>query len=292
MKNFSNFLHESIIDPEHPTLSPLVFDDADEPKLKSSVRDQILLKLAILAKSADVTDYSLIGSILTRRYTDDSDIDVNVLVSASDDKMDQIRSAAVKLSGSFLEGTKHPINLHVLNDKSDYDNANDSADGVFDISNNKFIRKPIEKPFHIEKYMTLFRDTVSQIDFLKQELKDDIIDYDELKHFSKTDMQSLQKEIESTISEIENDAQGLVDLYDTIKKDRAKAFAKPLSATDIREYGVKNRLPENVLYKLLERHLYLNFLHKVKEIIGDDEKLSSKELEKLSDLVKTESYIA
>lgn len=291
MKNFSNFLHESIIDPEHPTLSPLVFDDADQPKLKSSVRDQILLKIAILAKSVDVADYSLIGSILTKRYAEDSDIDVNVLVSASDDQMDKIRKIAVDLSGEFLTNTKHPINLHVLNDKSDYDNANDSADGVFDISNNQFIRKPTEKPFHIEKYMKLFQDTVSRIDILKQELKDDIIDYDELKHFSKSDMQSLQKEIQAKISEIENDAQGLVDLYDKIKDARAKGFAKPLSATDIREYGVKNRLPENVLYKLLERHLYLNFLHKVKEIIGDDEKLSSKEIDQLSNLVKTESYI-
>jgi hypothetical protein len=290
MKSFNNFLHESILDPEQSSLSSVVFDLNDEPKLKDSVRDEILTKIAHLGKTVDIIDYTLIGSILTRRFANDSDIDINVLVSASDEKMNQIRKTAVELSGDFLSNTTHPINLHVLNDKADYDNSNNSADGVFDISNNKFVRKPIEKPFHIEKYMKLFKDAISKIDILKDELKDDIVDYNELKHFSKDDMKSLQKEIESKIKEIESDAQGLVDLYDNIKKQRADGFARSLSASEIRQYGVKNRLPGNVLYKLLERHLYLNFLHKIQEILGDDEKLSSKEIDQLDNLVKTESY--
>lgn len=291
MKSFNNFLHESILDPEQSSLSPLIFDIVDEPKLKDSVRDQILVKIAILGKKVDIIDYSLIGSILTKRYSNDSDVDINVLVATSDEKMDQVRKIAIELSGDIVSGTQHPINLHVLNDKSDYDNANNSADGVFDISNNKFVRKPIEKPFHIQKYMKLFQDTVSKIDVLKDELKDDIVDYNELKHFSKDDMQTLRKEIEAKIKEIENDAQGLIDLYDKIKKDRASGFARPLTAAEIKEYGVKNRLPGNVLYKLLERHLYLNFLHKIQEIMGDDNKLSSKEINQLDNLIKTESYL-
>lgn len=290
MKPFSKFLCESILDPERPILSVAVFDLADEPKLKPSVRVQIIARIAILAKVANVIDYTLIGSILTRRYAEDSDIDVNVLVSESDDNMENIRNLATKLSGHFLEGTKHPINLHVLNDKADYDNANDSADGVFDISTNEFIRKPIEKPFHIEQYMSKFKSVVSKIDALKDDLKDDLLDYEELKHFSHEDMKVLQKEIETELKEIESDAQGLVDVYDRVRKERADGFARALTTKDIQEYGAKNRLPGNVIYKLLERHLYLNFLHKVKSIIGDDNKLSSKEADQLSVLVKTNTY--
>ena len=37
----------------------------------------------------------------------------------------------------------------------------------------------------------------------------------------------------------------------------------------LEEYGKKNRLPENVTYKLLERYYYFDFIKKLKDIIHD-----------------------
>lgn len=290
MKQFSKFLNESILDPEHPTLSVSIFDLGESPTLKPSVRTQVLARLAKLSKHTTVVDYTLIGSILTKRYADDSDVDINVLVSEKDENMDELRQVAISLSGHFVEGTKHPINLHVLNDESDFKNANDSADGVFDISTNTFIRVPIERPFYLDKYMSKFKDLVSKINDLKGDLKDDLIDYSELKKIPSTDVRKLQLEIEKELSKIESSAVGLIDLYDKVKSDRAKIFARPLSANDIKEYGAKNRLPENVIYKLLERHHYLNFLHQVKQIVGSDHKVSPDEADELTSLVKTTTY--
>ena len=284
MKNFSSFLTESILDPEQATLSPQIYDLDGEPKLKLSVRTQIIAGISKLSKTANVVDYTLIGSILTRRYAADADIDVNVLVNTKQSAIDDIRKLATSLSGKTVTGTKHPINYHVLADKADFDNANESADGVFDISNNKFIRKPTDKPFHIEKYFGEFKSVVAKIDALKDELKDDLIDYSVLKSFSEDDMTNLRKMIEAELDQIETDAKGLSALYDKIWKNRNAGFQKKLTPSEIREYGTKNRLPGNVIYKLLERHHYLEFLHQVESVIADG-KVTDKEAEKLIDIV-------
>lgn len=283
MKTFKNFFTESILDPEKAELSPQVFS-ADQETLRDDARTQLLAGISKLSKEMNIIDYTLIGSILTRRYAQDSDVDINILISAKDEDMEELRKIAVDASGKFVSGSHHPINYHVLNDKSDFENANDSADGVFDISNNKFIRKPIEKAFHISQYMSKFKTLVSKIDYLKDELKDDLMDYSELKKLSKEHATELMHEIEKELKEIEASAEGLIDLYDKVRKDRADGFARPLTAQEIKDYGAKNRLPGNVIYKLLERHHYLHFLGKVKEIVGDDGKVSPDEADELSKL--------
>ena len=73
--------------------------------------------------------------------------------------------------------------------------------------------------------------------------------------------------------------------YEKIKQNRRNAFAKTVTSKEIREYGAKNRLPENVIYKLLEKYHYLEFLKNVEDIVGDDNKISDKEADELSDYI-------
>ena len=72
---------ESIIDIPRRTYAPGVFDDADtnNPKLKQVVRDMIDAQLKQFAEYHPIKKYSLIGSILTKRYRDDADLDINIL---------------------------------------------------------------------------------------------------------------------------------------------------------------------------------------------------------------------
>ena len=80
MKTFSKFT-ESIIDIPRRTYSPSVFDDADtkNPKIKPSVIKMIEDQLAEFEKEYPVLKYTLIGSILTKRWRFDADLDINVL---------------------------------------------------------------------------------------------------------------------------------------------------------------------------------------------------------------------
>ena len=54
-----------------------------------------------------------------------------------------------------------------------------------------------------------------------------------------------------------------------------------MSPDEIRKFGVKNRLPKNVIYKMLEKYHYLKFFKKLKEIM-EDGKITPAELKSLS----------
>ena len=78
---FKDFIKESIIDIPRQTYAKPVFDkaDTDKPTIKPAVKKQILDGIKTFEKFGKVVKYTLIGSILTKQYRDDADLDINIL---------------------------------------------------------------------------------------------------------------------------------------------------------------------------------------------------------------------
>ena len=70
-------------------------------------------------------------------------------------------------------------------------------------------------------------------------------------------------------------------MKDNALDKRKSGFEGEMTPENIKKYGVRNRLPNNVVYKMLEKCYYFEFINKLKEIIGDDRKLSDKEADSL-----------
>lgn len=268
---------ESVIDIPQKTYSKLIFDNADteEPKLKESVRKIILDQIEEFKKKAPVIKFSLIGSILTKQYRDDADLDVNVLFDVPESQRDEKRLEIAKslkdINGKTVPGTNHPINYFVLTDPKLKERNDNLSDGIFDIEKNKFIKKPIPFKFNPEKYAKDFEDKVKRLDVVKGELQRDIVDYQDLKRLDPDNVENLKEIVSKKIGEIMSGIKALVDAGDQTMKDRKEVFDADLTPDEIREYGKKNALPKNVIYKMLEKYHYLTFYKKLKEIIKDGE---------------------
>jgi predicted nucleotidyltransferase len=268
---------ESVIDIPQKTYSKLVFDNADteEPKLKESVRKIILDQIEEFKKKAPVIKFSLIGSILTKQYRDDADLDVNVLFDVPENQRDEKRLEIAKslrdINGKTVPGTNHPINYFVLTDPKLKERNDNLSDGIFDIAKNEFIKKPVEFKFNPEKYAKDFEDKVKRLDVVKGELERDIVDYQDLKRLDPDNVENLKGIVSKKIGEIMSGIKALVDAGDQTMKDRKEVFDADLTPDEIREYGKKNALPKNVIYKMLEKYHYLTFYKKLKEIIKDGE---------------------
>ena len=151
MKSFSEF-KESIIDIPRRTYAPGVFDDEDtnDPKIKDSVLRIITEQFKEFETEYPILKYSLIGSILTKRYRNDADLDINVLFDVPEDKREEERLRLSKkylassnpdnIQGKLIPGTKHPINYYFITDEKTYDEQNAKADAVFDIKAQSFIK--------------------------------------------------------------------------------------------------------------------------------------------------------
>ena len=277
---FKDYVLESIIDIPRITYAPAVFDDADtkNPKIKESVLKQINDQVKEF-KEYPVIKIALIGSILTKRYRNDADLDINILFDVPKEKQEQERvDLSLKylsaknpdnIQGKEIPGTKHPINFYFITDQETYDDQNKKADAVFDIEKNKFIKRPDDFTFDKLIYMKDFERKVQEIDVVKGELKRDIIDYNELNDLQPNDILNLQEKIKDKLEEIEDSLEDIVKIGDGVDDERRAAFNKDMSPDEIRTYGVKNRLPKNVIYKMLEKYHYLTFYKKCKKILED-----------------------
>ena len=268
-------LKEAVIDIPRRTYAKGVFDnaDTDNPKLKQTVLDIIENQIKQFNDIRPVLKYSLVGSILTKTYRDDADLDVNVLFDVPLEDRDVIRKELAKslrnINGTLVPGTKHPINYYIITDPNVKETNDKMADAVFDIKNNTFIRKAKEFKFDAKRYAADFEKKVREIDVVQGELKRDIIDYKELKELNPDDILNLQELINEKLDEIENGIKQLIDIGNTVLKDRADAFSTDMTPEEIKTFGRKNQLPKNVIYKMLEKYHYLTFYKELKHILED-----------------------
>ena len=252
-------------------------------------------------KEYPILDYSLIGSILTKRYRNDADLDINVLFDVPEEKREEERLRLSKqflassnpdnIQGKLIPGTKHPVNYYFITDKKTYDDQNAKADAVYSIKGQKFIKRPDEFDFNPNLYLKDFQKQVDKIDMLKGELKRDIIDYDELKDLQPDDILNLQEKINEKLEEIEQSIKDIVDIGDDVLTARRAAFDSDMTPEQIKTFSIKNRLPKNVVYKLLEKYHYLKFYKKCKEIL-DDNKVTDAEIDSLKSEAVADKSIA
>ena len=270
-------IKEAVIDIPRRTYAKGVFDnaDTDNPKLKQGVLDIINNQIKQFNDIRPVLKYSLVGSILTKTYRDDADLDVNVLFDVPLPDRDVIRKELAKslrnINGALVPGTKHPINYYIITDPNVKETNDKMADAVFDVKNNTFIRKAKEFKFDAKRYAADFEKKVREIDVVQGELKRDLIDYRELKELDPNDILDLQELINAKVIEVEDSINHLVAIGDEVLKDRATAFATDMTPEEIKTFGRKNQLPKNVVYKMLEKYHYLTFYKALKDIIKDGE---------------------
>ena len=235
---------EAVIDIPRRTYAKGVFDNADteNPKLKQKVLDMIDKQIKEFEKLAPVVSTSLIGSILTKRYRNDADLDINVLFDVPEDEQEERRvqySGLLKdINGKNVPGTEHPVNYYVITDPKVLENNNRKADGIFSIKDNNWIKKPDEDTFEPEKYEAEFQKKVQELDIIKGELKRDIVDYQELKQLTNNDVLNLQDKINDKLDEIEDSIRDIIKIGDGVDADRRAAFDRDMSPDEIRQYGI------------------------------------------------------
>ena len=290
--NITISINESVIDIPRRTYAPDVFDDEDtsDPKIKANVKAMIDKQIKEFEKEYPVMKTTLIGSILTKRYRNDADLDINVLFDVPLEKQEDERLRLSKqflssknpdnIQGKLIPGTKHPVNYYIITDKETYDDQNEKADAVFDIESNRFIKRPEDFTFDINLYLKDFEKKVQEIDVIKGELKRDVIDYDDLKELEPSDVRDIKDRVDAKVQEIKKDLQDIIDIGDKVDAERRAAFDRDMTPDEIRAYGIKNRLPKAVIYKMLEKYHYITFFKRCKEILDDGE-VSDDEIDSL-----------
>jgi hypothetical protein len=262
---------ESVIDIPRDSLDADVFqffDDGRQPILKDGIKAQILKDIETIKETVPVVRFYGIGSVFTPNYKEDSDIDINVQVDIHD--LDSISAAEIlqslkRLNGKLAVSTQHPINYFCITDEFDWD----KAEAVYDIVNERWLKAPQIINPDVGSYVIKFQETLRSIDLGTGELRRNLIDFEDIKRLKTRNIQQLHDLSEKKLEEIEENLGQLVGVYHDVKILRKLAFDRMLTPQEVQMYGSKNMLPENIIYKLLEKYYYIRFLKRLQEVLEE-----------------------
>jgi hypothetical protein len=268
-------LFESVIDMTRKSLDPAIFDkDCDQYLMKPEVVN--FLQSVIDKIDDDIThviNHFIKGSILSFQWNDKTDIDLLIETNRiSENDRRRIQDIIDERFSINIPGTEHPLQIYINSGKYDLENA----DGIYDL-NKGWIKGPYNIAANVDDYMSKFRKTVGSVDTSTGELKRDLIDYDMLKELPTDDVDGIEKKIEEKLEEIDGDVEDLVFQYKHIRNMRHDAFKEDMTPEDLAKYGTKNALPENVIFKLLERYYYLEFMRELKNLIDNNNDIDTEE---------------
>jgi len=135
-------LKESILDIPHKEYCKDVLTEDD--RLQTEVRKQIVNTVKKWKKQINfnfkVTGLYAKGSLLTKRYNDDTDLDVSIYTNMTQEQLDEIYDIIPK--GQNITGTNHPLDFYVLIDGEETNEKN--LDNIYDVAKDKWIKRTEE----------------------------------------------------------------------------------------------------------------------------------------------------
>ena len=275
-------LQESVVSLSKEDLDPGVFNAKENgsPVLRDSIKIQILKDVDQIRMVLPVVNFVIIGSILTKNYDRHTDIDVTVQVDA--ELVDDISTAEVmhllkQLNGNLAADTQHPINYYIIT----HDIDESKAEAIYDIVNEKWLKTPRAYEPDVEKWSAKFQETLKTIDIATGALRRDLIDLSEIRSLDTKNMKYLRFMMKQKLSQIEELINQLIGTYRDVRVSRHLAFDRFLTPQELQIYGSRNHLPENILYKLLEKYYYIQFIKKLEHILDERNELELSDVPKV-----------
>lgn len=281
-------LFESVIDEVREQYSPYVFEDPEHhnPQIKNEIREKILQDVQLIDEKVEVVDIFIKGSILTKQYTNDSDIDIYVQIKSDKPEKElrkELYDVWLAIDDKYMEGIPHPLQYFITSNVYNFENT----EAAYDIINDKWIKHTPSKSIDLNEYMEDFQNYVSEFSDFSEELRRNIIDYSVLKDIPTDQVKGLRKKLDEKLDEINETIDGLAETYYDLRDFRNDSFSKDMTPSEIKKYGIKTRLPGNVVFKLIERYYYLDLYRRIREIIGDDDELTHENFDELNKILKT-----
>lgn len=279
-------IKESILDEPQKEMDQKIWEGVP-PRLKQEVFVQIANGLLFLGEDAPITKLIVAGSLTGLRWTEDSDLDVTVILDVSEEELEELKSKLPEVNGEFAAGTKHPINYFLMNK----DPGLDRFDSAYEPLSKEWLKPPKTEGISVADVYDKFKSLFKKIDVEKEEAKRSIVDIKLLEKAleNSADPRMVAEKIVQRIQDLDKSVGDLAQTFKKVHKDRDKAFADYEKAGGGPESP--NLQPENIKYKMLERYHYLDFLKQLYKLMKKDGVETPEGFEKVADLLSKNEEI-
>lgn len=275
MMSLKEYIGESALDSIHQKLNSDLWVNE---KLKKSANAHIIKKFELWLKNytdKPIKYAYLLGSMTGFQYNDTSDIDINVVISVSDEKLKEMTKFLP--NGHFLPGSKHPVNYFISNKmKSEWKKAG----SMYDMLKDTWIVKPGKEKTEtiVSNYKAVIeiaRFFIAGLNSVISEYERDVIDYKTYESYledaKKDDKEEIQKLMQFKLQEILADIDSINIANFLIHSLRKKAFLENKAfETKIEIFDkTANQSINNLIYKYIEK---LGYFDKIRNIRNDSKK--------------------
>ena len=255
----------SIIDYKRKTLAPTVWEG---DKLMPSVR-AFLVSLINKFFPGNI-GYYILGSITTRRWTDASDVDLCIVYSDKT-SIKPLGKMAAKLTskGIHLQGSPHTVGFYVSKKKDMPEYIRKSV-GAYNMLQNKWEKLPDDTRADTDSAEALFHEKVKLIDKWNNELKRDRMDVSMMRRIydsvDDSEKEELKRDLKRKEGEVKKDLSELRKQFRIVESSRKDAFKRSTrdDFNEIDKHKLNQTMPENVIFKMLERYNYRKLLEELK----------------------------
>ena len=266
-------LHESIIDPAKENVNPYVWKNKTiNPLIRTNIVD------TLTEKKIAFRELFIIGSITGKFWNESSDIDCTVFCDVDDETLLGYRKITRVINERSFFGP-FPINFYFRTDT--VNDMQTLADGIYDLLQGEWLKEPadadeveeaLKNPKKLASIIAKRLDT--ELDAIAEETQDLVTNYNKSDFNFDDKLNMLQLQLDDYVNEL-----------DIIHQKRVEEFTKILegqSLDKVKQYGSRNALSWNIIYKLLQKWLYFKW----QAIFKDELKDSELKKEELKDLMK------
>lgn len=289
---FEQLLENTFLTPENEihipreSLCPNVFqffEDGRPPILQDSIKAQILTDIQMLENVVPITNFYLIGDVLTPYYTDRSDM--NIYVEIDPQIIDQLASAQIfynlkRINGRYATGTRHKINYLLHSQKLDVDTQN----AVYDIVNERWIKRPEAVSPKIQEFLTKFNETILSIDNETGRILRDRISITEIRKLSKADLETLRYYIQKKYDRLVENLEAVVQLFPERESIERLLNDNTLTILEIQLWG--QRLPDFIRRMFYEKLHTIKFIQRLDDFLIDEDQFDIKALVNTNEMGK------
>lgn len=240
------------------------------------MRDPVLKHLVAAVDKIDelipIEQAYVIGPILKKIYSEDAPIQVVVLIDKNDiDEVlhDRLLQIVVDLNKTVIADTRHPteIKIQLVNGSAGVKKWAERQEALFDISKNKFVKRPIEETDDLKLAVKALKE--NEPNDLVFFAKENPIKVEFLETYNKKSLEKIKMWINTQIFNLIREANGIAST--TTEKNFMKKLLtdQKLDGDKLQLKFIENEVSERIALNLLKQNYYYEILDMISSVKAD-----------------------
>lgn len=272
MNSTTDTPHSNYLTRAKQSLDPNVWnipDDGTPPILQYGIKTQIVHAIEDIRNIVSVNELYIAGPI-TSNMGGDTD-PINVYVEVEDEEIDSLVASRLsyllqKMNHKLAVSTSHTIIYMICPGEFEYNDH----EAVYNVRSERWIKSPKVHSDRVAKQLTALISTINSVDFNTGKILRNTVSFGQIKRMNFNDKTALYDGVKRKMVSLVSDIQYYAKVFKSTRYGWFITNHKTPSLELLRDYYIRNKPPEQLMYSLYQLHYCRVFLRKLDALLSGD----------------------